>query len=253
MTGGSPWSRRRWAELRLALALLTRLPVGRLDPAPPLSAAAWAYPLAGVAVGAIVGLVFWIAQALGLAPLVAAILAVAAGVLATGAMHEDGLADLADGFGGGADPARKLEIMRDSRLGSYGAIALGLALLLRVALLSEVLPGAHPVALAAGVAALSRAPLPVIMRVMPSARNVGLGRSAADRIGAGQVWACVALALAIAVVTLPFVIAPVLAAALGAALIALIARRQIAGFTGDVLGAAQVTAELCIWLALSAA
>ncbi len=253
MTGGSPWARQRWAELRLALILLTRLPAGRLDPAPPLSAAVWAYPLAGAVVGVIAGLVFWAAQSVGLTALPAAILAVAAGALATGAMHEDGLADLADGFGGGADRARKLEIMRDSRLGSYGAIALGLALLLRVVLLSEVLPGAHPVALMAGVAALSRAPLPVIMRLMPSARSAGLGQSAADRIGVGQVWAGVGVALVIAIATLPFLVGPVLAAAFAAALIAQIARRQIGGFTGDVLGAAQVIAELCVWLVLASA
>ncbi|WP_102224733.1 adenosylcobinamide-GDP ribazoletransferase [Acidimangrovimonas sediminis] len=243
---------RRGAELRLALMLLTRLPVGRLDPAPPLASAAWAYPLAGAVAGAIAGLAFWLAQALGLMPLPAAILAVGASVLSTGAMHEDGLADLADGFGGGGDRLRKLEIMRDSRLGSYGAIALVLVLALRVVLLAEVLPGQSAILLMAGAGALSRAPLPAIMALLPPARNGGLGHSAADRIGPGQVWAAIACAAVIAILALPLVIGPMLAAAVGAALIAALARRQIGGFTGDVLGAAQLVAELCLWLVLAA-
>lgn len=252
MTAGG-WTRTRVDEARLALMLLTRLPAGRLDPAPPLSAAAWAYPLAGAAVGALVGLVFLLARGVGLPPLPAAILAVVAGVVATGGMHEDGLADLADGFGGGGDRPRKLEIMRDSRVGSYGVIALCLALLLRVTLLAEVLPGQRPVLLLIGIGALSRAPLPVLMRVLPAARADGLGRSAALRIGAGQAATAVLIGAGLALICLPAPLGSALAAAVAAALTGHLARRQIGGFTGDVLGVAQIAAELAALLVLAAA
>lgn len=252
MTRPAPRLARSLAELRLALMLLTRLPMGWLDPAPPLAAAAWAYPLAGAVVGLISGVVFVLAEGCGLAPTPAAVLAVAAGVLATGAMHEDGLADLADGFGGGRDKAAKLEIMRDSRLGSYGAIALGLALLLRVVLLAEVLPHHAPLALMIGAGMLSRAPLPLLMRVLSPARDGGLGHSAAERIGPGAVFAALAIAVVAAAFLLPAPLAALIAVAVGAGLVALVARRQIGGFTGDVLGAAQVVAELALWLTLAA-
>ncbi|WP_127902450.1 adenosylcobinamide-GDP ribazoletransferase [Solirhodobacter olei] len=247
------WIQSRADEARLALMLLTRLPMGRLDPAPTLSAAAWAYPLAGAVVGAIAGLVYLLAQGLGLQPLPAVVLAVAAGVVATGGMHEDGLADLADGFGGGGDRARKLEIMRDSRVGSYGVIALCLALLLRVVLLAEVLPGHAPLFFLLGLGALSRAPLPVLMRLLPAARPDGLGRSASLQIGAGQAGAAVLVGLVLALLFLPGFFCPVFAAAAATALTGLLARRQIGGFTGDVLGAAQIAAELAALLALAAA
>ena len=247
------WIQSRVDEVRLALMLLTRLPMGRIDPVPTLSAAAWAYPLAGAVVGAIVGLVYLLAQSLGLQPLPAVVLAVLAGVVATGGIHEDGLADLADGFGGGGDRARKLEIMRDSRVGSYGVIALCLALFLRVVVLAEVLPGHAPLFVLLGVGALSRAPLPVLMWLLPAARAEGLGLSAALRIGAGQAAAAALTGFALAALFLPLLLCPVLAAAAAAALTGLLARRQIGGFTGDVLGAAQIAAELAALLALAAA
>lgn len=253
MTLPAPWLSRRLAEVRLALMLLTRLPVGRLNPAPSLASAAWAYPLAGAAVGLVSGLVFVLAQGCGLAAMTAAVLTVGAGVLTTGAMHEDGIADLADGFGGGRDRAHKLEIMRDSRLGSYGAIALVLVLLLRVALLAEVLPSHAPVLLMIGAGALSRAPLPLIMRLLPSARDGGLGHAAAERIAPGAVLTALIIALVGALLILPAPIAAVCGTAVGAGLVALLARVQIGGFTGDVLGAAQVVAELGLWLILAAA
>lgn len=232
--------------------LLSRLPVGRLDPVPPLSTAAWAYPLAGAVVGLLSGLAFFTAFWIGLPPLSAAILAVAAGVMTTGGMHEDGLADLADGCGGGGDRAQKLEIMRDSRIGSYGVIALCLALLLRAVLLAAVLPGHAPIFTLIGLGALSRAPLPALMRLLPAARAEGLGRSAALRIEAGQAVAAALIGLMCAALFLPgFVLGPVLGCSAAAALTGQLARRQIGGFTGDVLGAAQICGELGALLLLA--
>src|SRR5581483_1985388 len=116
-------------DLVTASLFLTRLPLARLLRAPPpasaeaLTHALRAFPLVGAAIGLIAALVYWVAALFGLAPLPGALLAVGATVLLTGGLHEDGLADCADGFGGGRDRDSKLAIMRDSRIGSYGVLA----------------------------------------------------------------------------------------------------------------------------------
>ncbi|MDE2318547.1 MAG: adenosylcobinamide-GDP ribazoletransferase [Rhodospirillales bacterium] len=236
-------ARRRWDEVRLTFMLLSRLPMGRMDAPPPMADAVWAYPLVGAAVGACSGLVFCLAARAGLPPMAAAVLTIGASVALTGAMHEDGLADMADGFGGGHGKERKLEIMRDSRIGSYGVVALVLALGLRASCLAA-LPASGMVWRLAALGALSRALLPVVMLVLLPARAEGLGQ-AASGVAAAPVLAGLALAM---LLFLPFL--PTFAAmALAAAGVAALARQQIGGFTGDVLGAAQVLAEtagLCV-------
>ncbi|PZF79116.1 adenosylcobinamide-GDP ribazoletransferase, partial [Jiangella anatolica] len=127
------------AGLRAAVAFLTRLPVGS-SPAPLDRAGAW-FPLVGLLVGSVGLGVWWVADGLA-GPLVAAVAAVLATVIVTGALHEDGLADTADGLWGGSTRERRLEIMRDSRLGTYGALALAGDLLLRVAVLATAGSGA---------------------------------------------------------------------------------------------------------------
>ena len=129
---------------------------------------------------AIGALALGLADRLGLPPLVCAGLAVGALVIVTGALHEDGLADVADGFGGGATRERKLEIMRDSRIGAYGAAALALSLILRVAALSALLDHGLGAA-AAGLilaGAASRAAALAPLALLPAARADGLGAGA---------------------------------------------------------------------------
>ncbi len=109
-------------DLRTATAFMTRLPVGAPEGGD-LAAACWAFPVAGLLIGAIAGGLLAAAWTFGAPPLVAALLALAAMAALTGALHEDGLADTADGLGGGS-PERKLEIMRDSRVGAFGVLAL---------------------------------------------------------------------------------------------------------------------------------
>ena len=251
---GAPrlWLAARRDEARLALMLLTRLPMGRIATPPTLAAAVWAYPLAGVAVGALIGGVFSGAVALGLPGPVASVLAVAAGVAATGGMHEDGLADLADGFGGGQTRARKLEIMRDSRVGSYGVIALVLALALRLTLLAGMPGGWRTVAALVGLAAMSRAVLPVLMLILPQARAEGLGAKASAQVSRGAVLAALGIGCALTLFGLPGAIAVIAAMAVVGAAMAGLAMRQIGGVTGDVLGATQVVCELAGWIALTA-
>jgi len=240
------------AELQVAFAILTRLPVGRIrEPVPTIADARWAFPLCGAAVGAIAWALCLAALSVGLPASVAALLAVAAGWLATGALHEDGLADLADGLGGGRDREAKLRIMRDSRIGSYGVLALILAVALKAACLVAL--GADGAGLSAfvAIAAGSRCCIVVALDRMPAARSDGLGAAAA---GAGG-WR-LPIALGLTVLALAplgleaFIVAG--AMAIAAAAPAVLARRQLGGQTGDVLGALQMTAETAGWIALTA-
>ncbi|HWX49615.1 MAG TPA: adenosylcobinamide-GDP ribazoletransferase [Roseomonas sp.] len=246
--------RARLAELAAAFGLLTRLPTGLLpQPANPAgyARAAWAWPLAGAAVGAISGGVQALLTAAGLPPALAAPWALAALLLASGALHEDGLADTADGFGGGRDRARKLEIMRDSRIGSFGAMALILALALRGGALAQL---AAPLPALAVAGALSRAAMLLPLMILPPARpdglSAGLGRPPGSAALAG-----LAVALALAALLLPgtAMLPALLAMIFAAAGIAVLARAQIGGQTGDVLGACAVVAECAVLSALVAA
>lgn len=244
--------RARLEEAKLALMLLTRLPAGRLaEPAPAMGAAAWAFPLVGLVVGLIGAGAHWAALALGLGPVLAALLALAAMVLATGALHLDGLADFADGMGGGRDRAHVLEIMRDSRIGSYGVIALVLVLGAMAAVLAR-LPAERvlPSLLLAAVA--SRLAMLMVLDLLAPARADGLGRMA---MGAGKgAWVPGALvAAALALWLGPAALAGLAAGGLAALWVARIARARIGGQTGDVLGASQVAAELGCLLGLAAA
>jgi adenosylcobinamide-GDP ribazoletransferase len=246
------------ADVSAAIGLLTRLPTGLLpqhDTTEGFARSIWAYPLVGFGIGAFGGAGFGTALALGLPPLVAAIWSVAATLLLTGGFHEDGLADTADGFGGGRGRARKLEIMRDSRIGSYGVLALVLAIGLRVAVLPELpFPGILALAGACGTAAaLARGAILLPLRLLPPARRdgmaSGLGRPAAWPLLAG-----LALTLLPAGLLLPWrlALAVTLAAAASGLLLAALAWRQIGGQTGDVLGASAVLAECAVLSVLSA-
>ena len=182
--------------------------------------------------------------------MLAALLAVAAQVLLTGGLHEDGLADIADGFGGGRTRADKLRILRDSRIGSFGAMALMLALLARIGALAALASPALVAAALIAAGAASRAALPVIMVSIAPARDEGLavaaGRPHPLRAAAG---AAIAILAALAVLPPAMATAGLVAAAGAALATGLLARRQIGGHTGDVLGAAQQLAEIAFLLA----
>ncbi len=240
-------------DIALALALLTRLPV-RLSHGASVrgGAAAWAWPLAGALVGALAALAGSVALALGLPTGVVAGLVLAAGILLTGALHEDGLADCADGFWGGWDRARRLEIMKDSHIGSYGVLALGLSLILRWSALSTLIAAGHLWGPVIAAAALSRAPMAAVMHALPNARGSGLsqstGRPAQDT---GLLGAAVALGVGL-LATGGAALAAMLGVALAGLAIAAVARARIGGQTGDVLGATQQLAEIAGLAALAA-
>lgn len=242
----------RWDQARLALMLLTRLPVGRLrDPVPSMAACAWAFPLVGLVVGLVLWAVMALAQRLGLPPTVAALLTIAVGARLTGALHHDGLADLADGLGGGRDRTHALEIMRDSRIGSYGTLALILAVGLQTTALSSLAIAAGPAAFAL-IAIGSRSGMVVLMRLMPPARLDGLGRAAGEGVQMQAVWPGAGLAVLLAIWLGWAGLVTVLAMALACGWVAWMAWRRLGGQSGDVLGAAQLCAEIAGWVALSA-
>jgi adenosylcobinamide-GDP ribazoletransferase len=237
-------------EGKVALAFLTRLPVPdrRAWADTDLAASVPLFP----AVGALIGLAgaggYALAVWVGLPPWPAAAIALATTIWLSGGLHEDGLADFADGLGGGRTRADKLRIMRDPRIGTYGAIALVLALLLRAgALAALAAPWAVGAALVAA-AAVSRAALPAIMATLPNARTDGLA-AGAGRPHPLRAAAAVLIAALIATLLLGGAAPAALLAGAGGALgVAVLARRQIAGYTGDVLGAVQQIAEIGVLL-----
>jgi len=240
-------------QLKIAIQFLTRLPVEIEPPPAPgeLARTTPLFPLIGALVGAAGGGAYALAWTLGLTGFLGALVAVTVMILLTGALHEDGLADVADGLGGGRTPAQKLEIMRDSRLGSYGALALILALSARTGALASLgIPEVVVPALVAAAAVSRSAILPLML--LPPARPDGRASEAGPpstiAVGAG-----LAFGLAIAFVLLDPL--PALAATgvalLTAIAVGLIAMRQLGGITGDVLGAGQQAAEIAFLFALA--
>ena len=250
-----------WGDLKVALALLTRLPMapsGDVE-APDIARAGRVMPLAGALIGLVGAVAFWLSAALGLPPLVSGLVAVAATILFTGAFHEDGLADTADGFGAAAERARRLEIMRDSRTGTYGALALILSVGLRAAALAAIAASGAG-AVAGGVAgalisahALARALPPAVMAWAPLARSDGLA-AGAGRPEPAQAWLALGLGALIALLLLDFgtAVAAMAAAGLAAGALVLLARARIGGYTGDVLGAIEQIGEVAVLLAVAA-
>ena len=240
--------RQRGAELVLAAMVLTRLPVARWAPREtlPLRSTVWAYPLVGAAVGVIGGLGYGLARAIGLPPVLSAGWTLVVLLLLTGGLHEDGLADTADGFGGGRTAARKLEIMRDSRIGSYGVLALILSLGLRGAALLSLREPAPVLAALTAAGALGRGAILLVLRLERAARPDGLAatleRPDAVVTAAGLVLAaliCLALPWPAAVLSMA-------GAACCGLVVGRLARRQVGGHTGDVLGASQQVTEAVV-------
>lgn len=239
------------ADLGMALSFLTLLPVpaaahergdfGR--------AAGW-FPLVGAAVGALAGGVGLAAEPLlGAAP--ATVLALATLVLVTGALHQDGLADCADGLGVRGDRERRLAVMRDSQIGTFGMLALlgwGLLLLTTLAPLDDA--DALFALIAAG--ALGRAAALVHAVATPPARREGLGAGFAVRLTPLALGVATAAAAALLAVGPARGLLAIAAAALVAAASVVWARRAVGGRTGDTLGATIALAELAVIVALAA-
>jgi adenosylcobinamide-GDP ribazoletransferase len=252
-------------DLFLALSFFTRLPVGFLAPAPEaasgtepatprqvrLAEAARAFPLAGLVVGLAGGLAYWIAVKIGLSGLLAAFLAVAATAALTGALHEDGWADFADGLGCRGDRIRKLSAMKDSHIGSFGVLALIFATGVKTVALAQLYTPDRVATALVAAHVLSRAVLPLAMRSLPLATAQGLAVMA-GRPTAQGVYVALGIGVGIAFLSvfLPAAIVALIVAIVAAALVGAIAKRQFGGYTGDVLGAAQQVAEIAVLINL---
>ncbi len=194
---------------------------------------------------------FWAGDVLGIPATIGAAWTLAASLLLTGGLHEDGLADTADGFGGGNTPARKLEIMRDSRIGSYGALALMLSLGIRGASVAALRQPEAVFAALVAAGALGRGALIGLLCLLRPVRQDGLGAS----LGRIRPLACAAgLALAIGCAMAPggaCGLAAITTASFSTLIVAALAWRQIGGYTGDVLGAGEQVVE-CVVLTILA-
>ena len=241
-------------DFALATSVLTRLPIG----APELTdgaiaAAGWAFPLVGAGIGALAALAFFVAELLGCGAGVSALLGLLAGFAVTGAFHEDGLADTVDGFGGGRTRDAKLAIMRDSRHGTFGILALVVAVGLRAAALAAIADPIHVGLALVAAHAVSRGALPLLMRLLAPARADGLGATAGrPSLVVAAVAAATAVVIAVALLGPGRGGASLLLTAPALVLAALLAQRQIGGYTGDVLGFFQQTGEIVMLLVAAA-
>jgi adenosylcobinamide-GDP ribazoletransferase len=253
-----------WRDLFLALTFFTQLPVGSLAPAPEpaagsesatpqarLAEAARAFPLAGLVVGLAGGLAYWIAVKIGLSGLLAAFLAVAATAALTGALHEDGWADFADGLGCRGDRIRKLSAMKDSHIGAFGVLALIFATGVKTVALAQLYMPDRVVTALVAAHVLSRAVLPLAMRSLPLATAQGLAVMAGRPSAQGAYVALgIGFVIAFFAVFLPAAIVALIVAIVAAGLVGAIAKRQFGGYTGDVLGAIQQVAEIAVLINL---
>ncbi len=237
----------------VAQQFLTRLPTpGWIDYEPGgLARAARYFPLVGVAVGGLSALT-WMIFAPVLPGLLTAGLALAVLILATGALHEDGFADCCDGLGGGASRDRALEIMRDSRIGSYGTCALIASVGLRALAIGgmSAYEGFIALIIAHG---LSRGLIPLVLVSGKYARTRGLASSVADGVSTPEVLVSVAISAVLVFLAGPAVGIATLAAVLvmGGLMLAILVRR-LGGYTGDGLGAIQQVAEISALITLAA-
>ena len=243
-----PWA--NWLrDFWLVLGFFTRLPV--VSVTGHLGEAARAFPLAGLVVGLIGAFVYFVAMEIGLSGLLAELLAVAATGIVTGALHEDGWADVCDALGARGGVEKRLEILRDSRLGSFGGLALIFATSIKVAAIANL--GAPELVAGALVAAhtLARGVLPLVMSRMTLARSNGLAADAGRPTQSAANWSLIIALLFAVLAVAPIAALVALLAALAATwLVGTLAQKKFGGYTGDVLGAVEQVAEMAILINL---
>lgn len=236
-------------DVFLALSFFTRLPIPNASG--PLGQAVRAFPFAGLIVGVIGALVYFLAMEIGLSGLLAALLSVAATGIVTGALHEDGWADVCDALGARGGTQQRLDILRDSRLGAYGGLALIFSTFIKVAAIANL--GAPELVAGALITShtLARGVLPLVMARMPLARDNGLAAHA-GRPSLAAANGSLVIALIIAVIAVaPIAALVALLAALAATwVVAKLAQAKFGGYTGDVLGAIEQVAEMAILINL---
>lgn len=235
----------------IAVAFFTRIPV----PASvefsqaSLNRASRYFPAVGWLIGALCATALWLLM-LVFPQDVAVLISIAISLLLTGCFHEDGLADTCDGLGGGWTREQKLSIMKDSRIGTYGAAALWVSLTLKFVVLSQLI---NPVLALLVAHPLSRIIPTVFIAAMSYVSDVDTSKAkplAESGSGADTAIAIITGLIALMFINNPFIILFVLLVLAGVAYVFL--KRQIGGFTGDALGAVQQVSELAIYLSLLA-
>lgn len=249
------WLYRITEDIGVAWMLLLRLPwpmpvVLASEPEP--SRSTWAYPVIGALVGGVAAMIFGLITWLSMPTAIASGVALAAMLLVTGALHEDGLADVMDSLGG-ATPLARLEIMRDSRIGAFGTLALIISLGLKWQ--AFIYLGSHYsfigfILILAAIGALSRAAMPGLLYALPSARAQGLGASV-GKPDFNTIMIGFALSALCAFVAFPVthMLVLLIILALTCSGLTLAAKRLFGGYTGDVLGATQSITEITLLLA----
>ncbi|MFC5385611.1 adenosylcobinamide-GDP ribazoletransferase [Aquamicrobium segne] len=241
-------------DILLCVAFFTRLPLPHLDFSNrTLAQAIWAAPIAGLLVALLAFISFALGAALGLPPGPATALALAAAMLTTGCLHEDGLSDVADGFGGGSTVERKLDIMRDSRIGSYGTAAFMMSMLLRWSALAAIAAPMQVFSALIAAHCASRALPGALMYFLPPARSDGLSAGAGTVARSSALIGAAIGSLSLLVLGLGPAIITLIVLALVFAGFSLLCRAQIGGQTGDCAGALQQLAEIAILLVATAA
>jgi adenosylcobinamide-GDP ribazoletransferase len=249
-------------QLRLffiALQFFTRLPVPRWVSFEPawLQHASRYFPLVGIVVALVASVVYALSSLLW-SPIIAALLSTAAGIYLTGAFHEDGFADVCDGFGGGSTPQRVLDIMKDSRIGAYGAIGIGLLLVLKCETLSS-LPATKAIAALLIAHPLSRLAATALIVCLRYVKEEGKAKPLAKQMSLKEFFiAAVSASVPVAVMLwrqwLPWqaVACGVATMILAMLWLARIFVRRIGGYTGDCLGAVQQVTEVVFYLTILA-
>lgn len=247
MSNNQSFLSQQWRSLLVAIQFFTRVPIHLQNfEEQELNQAAKFFPLIGLFVGSVSALVYVISN-LVLPLSLAVIISMAASILLTGAFHEDGLADMADGFGGGWGKAKILEIMVDSRVGSYGAIALVMTLLLKHQTLVSLSNTYIPACLIAGHTVSRLFPL-FVMRQLPYVKTNGKSKPLATKLTHNQ------LIIAVIFAATPLLLLPmycwiaILASAVTWRFLSKLMHRKIGGYTGDCLGAVQQLTELSFYL-----
>lgn len=242
-------------EVQLAFSFMTTIPIPAFNAEnreSNLASCIWVFPLVGVVLGLLAGSIYYLSIVVGLNVFLSALISVSTMVLLTGALHEDGLADVADGFGGGYGRNQVLSIMSDSSLGTYGTLALLLVMAGRVGAVYQIEQPLLVITALISAASLSRTSCLFIFAGMSPARQTGLGQSVKNPGFAEIISACI-LCLICNILLLDFKLVLLI---LGVALIVTLiiyrlAQSIIGGFTGDVIGASLLLTELAVLLTLA--
>lgn len=244
-----------------SVSFLSRIPVHDIffeGPQRSIAQTAGAFPLAGLFITLPIAILASCLASTGADALVISVIVLVVATLATGALHEDGLADTADGFGGGHDKARALTIMKDSRIGTYGAMALISSFVLRAACLAALVREASALSVAAvllATACVSRALMVWHWQSLPPAKAAGIA-VAAGQPGKAEARTALAFGFAAILIALPFISLKACIAALAASIAATylfsrFCRRKIDGHTGDTIGATQQITEIVMLASLA--